>query len=78
MAPERKRRRCKNGGTGRRVLNKVTELQIQEFLRNNKSAKDEEKKKKLLADGKIFWKLADGGGLVLTFTQTGVPVWRLK
>lgn len=54
------------GGTRKNAINKLGEAQIQAFVRKAKAG---------TAD-KI--KLADGGGMYLTLTEAGTPVWRLK
>jgi integrase len=54
------------GGIGSRALNKLTDLTIRAFVRDAKAGKN------------ATTKLADGGGLYLTITPAGTPVWRVK
>src|SRR4051795_12010145 len=54
------------GGTGRNAINKLGEAAIQAFVRKAKAGTTHKTK------------LADGGGMYLTLTPAGTPVWRLK
>jgi hypothetical protein len=54
------------GGIGGRTINKLTDLKIRSFIGKASAGKAATKK------------LADGGGLYLTLTPAGTPVWRVK
>jgi hypothetical protein len=54
------------GGTGKNAINKLGEARIQVFIRESKAGNAQKTK------------LADGGGMYLTTTSAGRPVWRLK
>jgi integrase len=51
---------------GARAINKLTDLKIKSFISKSKAGKAQKRK------------LADGGGLYLTLTPAGTPVWRVK
>jgi integrase len=53
-------------GTSKNAINKLGDAQIQAFLRNHKARKPQKPK------------IRDGGGLYLTHTPAGTPVWRFK
>lgn len=55
-----------NSATTRRALNKLTDARIRAFVRSARAGKAPKKK------------LFDGGGLYLTITPAGTPVWRMK
>jgi hypothetical protein len=54
------------GGIGSRALNRLTELRIRAFI------------KALESGSSVARKLSDGGGMYLTITPAGTPVWRSK
>lgn len=54
------------GHIGTRVTNKLTDLAIRSFIRRTRELPV------------AHAKLSDGGGLYLTVTPAGTPVWRLK
>jgi integrase-like protein/Arm domain-containing DNA-binding protein len=54
------------GGTGKNAINKLGEARIQVFIRESKAGNARKTK------------LSDGGGMYLTLTSAGTPVWRLK
>lgn len=51
---------------GRRATNKLTDLAIRSFIRRSHERTAP------------YAKLSDGGGLYLTLTPAGTPVWRVK
>jgi len=55
-----------SGGIGSRALNKLTDVRIRAFINKRKSGE------------KVPRKLADGGGMYVTLTPAGTPVWRVK
>ena len=55
-----------NGGISGRAINKLTDLKIRSFISKSK------------AGDAPLTKLSDGGGMYLTITPAGTPVWRLK
>jgi len=54
------------GGIGSRALNRLTDLRIKAFIKAHNAGKASSKK------------LSDGGGMYLTVTPAGTPVWRSK
>jgi integrase len=55
-----------SGGIGTRAINRLSNQRVKTFIAAAKAGKAEKKK------------LSDGGGLYLTITPAGSPVWRLK
>src|SRR5436853_473510 len=55
-----------SGGIGSRALNKLTDVRIRAFINKRKSGE------------RVPRKLADGGGMYVTLTPAGTPVWRVK
>jgi len=55
-----------DGGISSRAINKLTDLKIRSFISKFKTGKA------------ALTKLSDGGGMYLTVTPAGTPVWRLK
>lgn len=53
-------------GISRRAINKLTDLEIRSFIDKARAGEADTRK------------LADGGGMYLTLTPAGTPVWRLK
>jgi integrase len=55
-----------HGGISNRAVNKLTDMKIRSFISRSK------------AGNAPLTKLSDGGGMYLTVTPAGTPVWRLK
>lgn len=55
-----------DGGISSRAINKLTDLKIRSFITKSKAGKAP------------LTKLSDGGGMYLSITPAGTPVWRLK
>lgn len=54
------------GGISGKATNKLTDLKVRSFIRKRQAGTERRTK------------LADGGGLYLTLTPAGTPVWRMK
>src|SRR5262245_16047181 len=65
-APKQNRRQLMVGGINRLAINKLGDLQIQSFIRKSKLGNAGRKK------------LFDGGGMYLTITTAGTPVWQMR